>query len=280
MTTFTAARRVPGIRGRRRVLLDLECLEDRLNPNATLNPLSGGLQIVIAGGDTVNLSTVNGNLVVNDATAGQTITDNTGKFTVAGAAGNQTATENAALATDFTALTITGTGGGQTVNFTGGSFIATNVNDGTISTVGFANAPSSFNGDLNILTSTSLTISAAISGTGAINIIVGSTNAALNVNANVTSQDGSVTLQATGALNVGTGVAIISTVGSLTLGADLTPAGAGDDGIGTLTIGAGAAVYAPNITTRGADEDIAPTASVGKRRRYGGSAQHLRRNRP
>ena len=251
------------VRGRRPSRLHLESLEDRINPNASLNILGGGLQIVIAGPDTVNLSTVNGDLVVNDSTAGQTITDTTGKFTVAGAAGNQTATENASLIVDFTSLTITGNGGGQAVNFTGGSFVATNVNDGTIPTVGFANALSSFSGDLKIVTSTSLTVSGAISGTDAINMIVGGTNAALNVNANVISQKGPVTLQATGAVAVASGVAIISTYGSLTLGADLTPADAGDDGIGILTIGAGATVYGTNITTRGADVDIAPTASMG-----------------
>ncbi len=243
--------------------LNLEPLEDRINPNATLNILGGGIQIVIAGQDTVNLSTVNGDLVVNDSTAGQTITDNTGKFTVAGAAGNQTATENASLVVDFASLTITGTGGGQTVNFTGGSFVATNVNDSTIATVGFVNAASTFSGPLNILSSTSLTVNAAVSGTDTINIIVGGTNAALDVNANVTSQYGEVTLQATGSLNVGTGVAIVSATGPLSLGADLMPASNGDDGIGTLTVNAGASLYGTGITLRGADVDIAPNASVG-----------------
>src|ERR1700730_1960271 len=55
-----------------RTPLEVESLEERINPNTTLNPLSGGLQILIAGGDTVNLSTANGMLVVNDTTAGQT----------------------------------------------------------------------------------------------------------------------------------------------------------------------------------------------------------------
>ena len=257
VTGGLASRRSP----RRR--LYLEPLEDRINPNATLNILGSGLQILIAGPDTVNLSTVNGALVVNDSTAGQTITDTTGKFTVAGAAGNQTATENASLVVDFTSLTITGTGGGQTVNFTGGSFVATNVNDGTIPTVGFANALSSFSGDLNIVTSASLTVSAPISGMNAVLITVGGTNAPLNVNANITGQNGPVTLQASGAVTVGAGVAIVSAIDSLTLGADLTPAGAGDDGVGTLTVGNGASLYGLSVTLRGADEDISPTASVG-----------------
>jgi YDG domain len=256
-------RYAPLVHRRRPARPHLESLEERINPNATLNILSGGLQILIAGPDTVNLSTVNGNLVISDSSAGQTITDTTGKFAVAGAAGNQTATENASLVVDFTSLTITGTGGGQTVNFTGGSFVATNVNDGTIPTVGFANALSSFSGDLNIASSTSLTVSAAISGSDAINIVVGGTNAALNVNANVTSQYGAVTLQATGDVNIGAGVAMASANRALSLGADLTPAADGDDGIGTLAINASASLYGFAVTLRGAAEDISPTATIG-----------------
>src|SRR4051794_34442186 len=75
-----STRPAPLMRRQQPARLRLESLEDRINPNATLNILSGGLQIVIAGPDTVNLSTVNGDLVVKDSTAGQTITDNTGKF--------------------------------------------------------------------------------------------------------------------------------------------------------------------------------------------------------
>ena len=121
-----------------RTRLALESLEERINPNTTLNPLGSGLQILIADGDTVNLSTTSGCLVINDATPGQTIADNTAKFTLTGAAGNQTATENAGLASDFASITVSGTGGAQTVNFIGGTFIATNINDGTIATVGLS----------------------------------------------------------------------------------------------------------------------------------------------
>ena len=59
-------------------------------------------------------------------------------------------------------------------------------------------------------------------------------------------------------------MAIVSALGALSLGADLTPPGVGDDGIGTLTISAGATLYGTKITLRGAEVDIAPTASVGK----------------
>ena len=55
------------------------------------------------------------------------------------------------------------------------------------------------------------------------------------------------------------------TPSTLSLGADLTPAGVGDDGVGTLTIDAGATVYGAQMTLRGADVNIAPTATVGDR---------------
>ncbi len=244
-------------------MLALESLEDRINPSASLNILGSGLQILVAGNDTVNLSTVNGSLVIAEVSAGQTITDNTAKFAVTGGAGSQTAVESAPLFGDFAAITISGTGAGQSVNFLGGTFVTTTVNDGTIATVSFAQAASAFIGDLNLVTSTSLTQSAPISGTGKINVIVGGSNAALNVGADLTSNNGPVNLQATGDVNIGAGVAVVSTYGSLTLNADLTPPGTGDDGLGTLTIGDGASVYGTSIATRGADVNIAPTATVG-----------------
>ena len=265
-SAFHASRKCEPIRRNQppRVRLSADRLEDRINPSTTLNPLNGGLQIVIAGSDTVNLSTTGGKLVVNDITAGQSVIDTTGKFGVAGGTGNQTFFETANLATDFTSLTITGTGGGQTVNFIGGTFVATNVNDGTISTVAFSSSASSFSGDLNVLSKTSLTIGAAISGSDALNIIVGGTNAALNVNANVTSQYGVVNLQATGDLKIGQGVSVVSATNTLSLGADVTPAGNGDDGVGTLSIGAGASVFGTSINLRAAGVNIDPTATVGQ----------------
>ncbi len=244
-STFHVSRQGKPIRRKQasRVRLLVERLEDRITPTTTLNPLAGGLQIVITGGDTVNLSTTGGNLVVSDTTAGRTIIDATGKFAVSGVAGNQSATEIANLANDFTSITITGTSGGQTVNFIGGSFVATNINDGTIPTVAFSGSPSSFSGDLNVLSARPLTIGVAVSGSDALNFIVGGTNAALNVNANITSQYGVVNLQATGDVNIGQGVSVVSDTNTLSLGADLTPIGNGDDGVGTLSIGAGASVF-------------------------------------
>ena len=43
----------------------------------------------------------------------------------------------------------------------------------------------------------------------------------------------------------------------------MTAAGLGDDGVGTLSINGATQVYGANITLRGADEDIATTATVG-----------------
>src|SRR5262249_5622855 len=82
------------------------------------------------------------------------------------------------------------------------------------------------------------------------NISGGTTNPAVNVTARAN-------------LVVATGATLNSGTGATTLGADLTAAGAGDAGSGTLTVNASAAVYGASITLRGADEDIAATATVG-----------------
>ena len=232
--------------------------------STTLNFLGSGLEILIVPGYSINLSTTGG-AQATDTTPGQSISDATGKFTISGPPANQTPTEKSGLSSDFSTLTTTGTGTGrgQTVNFLGGSFIPTNVSDGTIPIVNFTTVISTFTGDVNVVAATNCSVNAPISGSGSINIAIGGTNAALNVNNNVTSQGGALTLQSTGAVIIAPGVTVSSGSGSLTLGADLTPAGAGDDGIGTLTIGAGATVYGTNIVLRGADEDIASTANVG-----------------
>ena len=67
-------------------------------------------------------------------------------------------------------------------------------------------------------------------------------------------------------LVVATGVTIISGTSTLSLGADLKADGTGDDGVGTLSIGAGATVTSTNptasaITLRGADIDIDTSAN-------------------
>jgi len=168
-----------GITGRQPIYWrpEVEPLEKRINLNTTLNLSSGGLQILIDGADIVNLGAMTGNLVVTDTTPGQVITDTTGKFIVTGSPGNQSAIENSSLASDFSAITITGTGGGQMVNFVGGSYITTNVNDGTISAVGFNGSPSFFGGSLSIQTVSSLLQNASITASGPISLGVSGSNA-------------------------------------------------------------------------------------------------------
>ena len=75
-----------------------------------------------------------------------------------------------------------------------------------------------------------------------------------------TPGNGNVTLQATGNLTVAANAVVNSGSGTLTLAADVA-AGAGDDGVGVLTIAAGALVESANasssaITLHGADMNI------------------------
>ncbi|MEI6235746.1 MAG: Ig-like domain repeat protein [Planctomycetota bacterium] len=101
------------------------------------------------------------------------------------------------------------------------------------------------------------------------------------VNVGTTTPPSSVFLDGLGSLTLGsvatangvidvtsrTNMAVNGTVNSgtaaLSLGADLTAAGAGDNGTGTLTVNAGVSVLGTNIALRGADIDIASTATVG-----------------
>jgi sugar lactone lactonase YvrE len=91
--------------------------------------------------------------------------------------------------------------------------------------------------------------SIALSSTG--------TNTALTAGGNVISTSGPVTLQTTGTLTINSGITINSGSAPLTLAADVTAAGAGDDGVGTLSINADATVVTTGtITLRGADVNI------------------------
>jgi autotransporter-associated beta strand protein len=130
--------------------------------------------------------------------------------------------------------------------------------------IGALDALNTRTGNINLIDSTALSITNLVQlGTGSVNVSSAGSNTALTVNGYVGGAGGSVTLEATGNLTVATNQTIDVSGGVLTLGADLTAAGAGDDGVGTLTINAGAAVYGANITLRGADENIDSTATVG-----------------
>ena len=180
-------------------------------------------------------------------------------------------------------ITDTGSSGGDGVAFgdasTGGyanSFVITLAN----STAGVAfSGPSSFAGAASLtVTSTGAIVinfgASVSSNSGAIDLAATGNETPLTASGNVLSNSGPITLQATGAVTVGTGVTVNSGSGTLTLAADVTAAGVGDDGVGTLSINAGATVTSSNssagaITLRGANVNIDTSASpavVGEQR--------------
>ena len=78
--------------------------------------------------------------------------------------------------------------------------------------------------------------------------------------------NGNVDLRATGDLTVDHGAIVATGTGTISLAADVKADGTGDDGVGTLSIGAGATVTSTNptagaITLRGADIDIDTSAN-------------------
>jgi sugar lactone lactonase YvrE len=84
--------------------------------------------------------------------------------------------------------------------------------------------------------------------------------------ANGSSGQGNVSLAATGNLTVDPGAIVQTGTGTLSLAADVQSNGAGDDGVGTLSIGAGATVTSTNsspsaITLRGAAVNIDTSAN-------------------
>ena len=207
-----------------------------------LNVAAGG-SIASSGGN-LNLTTVNsGNITLTGA--GSASTTETGTVTML-AAGN--ITTGAGGISAGSGLVSLSAASGITAATSVSSLTAANTTSGNIS----LSNPGTF----------SVT---GITQSGSGNVSVSSTgsNTALTVNGGVTGSGGSVTLQATGNLIVAANQTINGGSGPLTLAADLTAAGAGDDGIGTLTINAGALVKGANIKLRGADEDILSTALVG-----------------
>ncbi|MDB5385367.1 MAG: Extracellular serine protease precursor, partial [Planctomycetaceae bacterium] len=153
---------------------------------------------------------------------------------------------------------------------TSGSSIAAD-SAGTISTTG---ATVTLNTPGAIGTSANRIQFADNSNTAQQNVIIGSTNQASNVFldglgsltlGNISGGTANTTIDVTARTNlvVAAGSTIDSGTSSDSLGADLTAAGAGDDGVGTLTLNASANVYGANISIRGADEDIDSTANVG-----------------
>ena len=89
---------------------------------------------------------------------------------------------------------------------------------------------------------------------------------------NTVSVNGNVNLAATGNLTVDAGANILTGTGTISLAADVNANGTGYDGVGTLSIGAGAVVNSTNttssaITLRGADINIDTSANPAVVRR-------------
>ncbi len=167
---------------------------------------------------------------------------------------------------------------GSTVNDTGGATVFTDTNLAIVAAAGVGTtsplniAVSNFeayggSGGVNVANIGDLTIgdvNSSLTGASADNAAI-TISAASNqiVSESIDSDGGDVSLTATGNLIVDTGVTVFSGVGSLSLAADVTPAGSGDDGAGTLTIRAASNVFGADISLRGADVDIDSTATVG-----------------
>ncbi len=136
----------------------------------------------------------------------------------------------------------------------------TGTNLGGANTVANFTAANAISGAINLTNGAALSVGGITqSGPGPVNILC----TALTVNGTVVAAGGAVDLQATGNVIVAASQILNCSSSNLTLAADVTAIGSGDDGIGTLTINAGASVFATSLTLRGADIDIAPTATVG-----------------
>jgi hypothetical protein len=125
-------------------------------------------------------------------------------------------------------------------------------------------------GDIALTTGSGVSVGGITqSGGGAVSVLSTGSNTSLTVNGDVTTAGGRVTLQATGNVTLAADEKVSSGTGAVTLAADVTAAGAGDDGVGALTVGAGALVTSVSpsagaITLRGAGVSIDPTATVGE----------------
>lgn len=129
---------------------------------------------------------------------------------------------------------------------------------GTSTFSGTSALTASVNGDVVVNTGASLVLNG-----GALSLMATGANAPLTVSGNVGNANGPITLQATGDITVGSNATINTGTGALSLAADVEADGSGDDGVGPLSVGAGAGLYGASIALRGADVNIASTANVG-----------------
>ena len=77
------------------------------------------------------------------------------------------------------------------------------------------------------------------------------------------ANNGPLDVTALGNLTVLAGATLNAGAGALSLAADTNAAGAGDDGVGSLSVQANAALYGGTIALRGADMNLDPAATVG-----------------
>ncbi|HEY5315212.1 MAG TPA: BACON domain-containing carbohydrate-binding protein, partial [Pirellulales bacterium] len=162
--------------------------------------------------------------------------------------GTSTLTVTSAGISAFTAgiyVVDTGSSGGDAVTFadsqaSGYSDIFSVTLAGATPTLSFSGA-SIFSASLTASIAGAIAINSGASITGGsspISLASVGTNSNLSIQGNVTTSDGNVLLQATGNVTVGMSATVNSSSGTLTLAADVQSSGAGDDGTGTLSVGA------------------------------------------
>jgi len=245
--------------------LQLEALEDRLDP-ATFSGAGATLDLVLGAGEQVTV-------VSNGATYTLSLTGGTWSGTnSAFEAGNGTATLTvtaAGISTYTTGIDITDTGaGGDAVTFgdSGESTYVTNFAVSLLqsSALTFSGRSTFIGTDLTAAVNGNIVVNTGGGidmGGGALSLSANGANTSLTLGSSVDDTTGDLTFRATGAVTEAGGVTV-NTGGSVELSADVTSAGAGDDGVGTVTVNGN--VYGASITLRGADADIAPTANVGR----------------
>jgi len=218
---------VPGTRQSRP---RLEFLEERLAP-ATFAVSSGTLDLVLGTSEKVAIVSSTTSYTLSLGT-GQTWTD-TDSADVAGN-GLQSLTVTSTGITDFSTgidITDSGSSGGDAVAFNA-SAAHPYANNFTISlgqsSSGASTPELSFSGTSTFSGTSALT--ASVNG----DVVVNTGNA-----------NGPITLQATGDITVGSNATINTGTGALSLAADVEADGSGDDGVGTLSVGAGAGLYGP-----------------------------------
>ena len=253
----------------------LEWCEERLAP-ATFLEAGATLNLVL--GTNAQLAIVSTGTSYNLSLGGTGTWSGTNSANVSGNTLSTLTVTSAGISAFTTGITIgdAGSGGGDAVALNDSSANAY-TNNFAITLANSSNGPSSpglsftgnstFSGGAGVNASVNGNVSVTnpanlnLAG-GTLSLLSTGTNTSLSVNGAISDPAGVVTLQSTGAVTVGAGVTI-SSGPSLTLAADVKANGSGDDGVGTLTVGANATLLGSNITMQGADEDVASTATVG-----------------